>query len=62
MSQVKGLLRELPRQTKIGAPSGMWYRTDALGESIYINKRFFPEVFRADGSEPEKPPVGWASR
>lgn len=45
---VKEVLRELPRATRIGPPSGLWYRCDSLGERLYINKRFHKDVIAAD--------------
>src|SRR5262245_6560120 len=30
--------RELPRATKIGPHKGIWYKTNALGEKLYIAK------------------------
>jgi hypothetical protein len=47
-SQIKGVLRELPRNTKIGPPHGLWYRTEALGEKLYIHRRFHKDVEIAD--------------
>jgi hypothetical protein len=48
---VKGLLRELPRETTMGPPSGLWYKTDALGEKLYIHKRFAKDVSAADAAK-----------
>ena len=45
----KRLLRELPRATRIGPASGLWYRTEALGERIYVHKRFHKDIEIADG-------------
>lgn len=49
MTPVKEVLRQLPRATVIGPPSGLWYRCDHLGERLYINKRFHKDVRAADG-------------
>ena len=32
------LKRELPRGTRIGPTKGLWYRTDVLGEKLYISR------------------------
>ena len=48
MTPVKEILRELPRQTKIGNPSGLWWRCDSLGERLYVHKRFHKDVNAAD--------------
>jgi hypothetical protein len=52
---IKGLLRELPRETIIGPPSGLWYKTDALGEKLYIHKRFAKDVSAADSAQVATP-------
>jgi hypothetical protein len=49
MTLVKEVLRELPRNTRIGPPSGLWWRCESLGEKLYINKRFHKDVNAADG-------------
>jgi hypothetical protein len=49
-SEVNEVLRELPRGTKIGSPKGaMWFRTAALGETLWINRQFFGDVRDVDG-------------
>jgi hypothetical protein len=47
---MKAQLREIPRQTKIGPASGLWYRFDSLGERLYVHRRFHKDVAAADGS------------
>ena len=47
-SAVKAVLREVPRSTQSGPPHGLWYQTDALGEKLYIPKRFAKDVTAAD--------------
>jgi hypothetical protein len=47
-SPVKGILAEYPRQLTIGPAHGLWYRCDAFGDRLYINKRFFKDVAMAD--------------
>jgi hypothetical protein len=48
LSPVKEILSEYPRQLKIGPAHGLWYRCDAFGDKLYINKRFFKDVQVAD--------------
>jgi hypothetical protein len=48
MSPVKSTVRELPRQTVIGPASGLWYKTNVLGEKMLIAKRFHKDVAAAD--------------
>ncbi len=48
MTPVKEVLREVPRYTRIGPPSGLWWRCESLGERLYVNKRFHKDVNAAD--------------
>jgi hypothetical protein len=48
MTPVKDLIRELPRHTRVGPPSGLWWRCETLGELLYIHKRFHKDVTAAD--------------
>jgi hypothetical protein len=52
VTAVKAVLHELPRATRIGPPSGLWYKTDALGERLYIHKRFHKDIEAADAAIP----------
>jgi hypothetical protein len=45
---VNDVVRELPRATRIGAPSGVWFKCDSLGERLYVHKRFHKDVVAAD--------------
>jgi hypothetical protein len=48
MTPVKGVIRELPRNTRIGPPSGLWWRCETLGELLYVHRRFHKDVTVAD--------------
>ena len=48
MGKPKSLVRELPRATKIGPASGLWYKCESLGEKMYIHKRFHKDIATAD--------------
>jgi hypothetical protein len=48
MTPVKEVVHELPRDTLIGPAHGIWYRTEALGERLYVNKRFHKDIAAAD--------------
>lgn len=48
LSPVKKVLHQVPRSTVIGPAKGLWYRSDNLGERLYINKRFHKDVLAAD--------------
>ena len=45
---VKEVLHELPRSTRIGPATGLWYRSEALGERMYVAKRFHKDIAAAD--------------
>jgi hypothetical protein len=48
MTPVKEVERELPRATRIGEPSGLWWPCESLGGKLYVNKRFHKDVRQAD--------------
>jgi hypothetical protein len=48
--EVKGVLRELPRSTTIGPAKGLWCKTDALGERMWVAKKFHKDVNQADAA------------
>jgi hypothetical protein len=48
MSPVNDVVGEVPRNTRIGPATGLWYKTEALGQKLYINRRFFKDVEAAD--------------
>ncbi|HUR48045.1 MAG TPA: PH domain-containing protein [Acidimicrobiales bacterium] len=49
-SKVNDIVNEVPRSTKIGPPKGLWHKTDALGGTLYIAKRYFKDVNEADAA------------
>lgn len=57
MSQTKvvGVLAELPRTTQIGPPSGLWWKCQSLGETLYVHKRFHKDVVAADTMRSQSP-------
>ena len=50
MGTPKKVLRELPRNTRIGPASGLWWKCTTLGEKLYIHKRFHKDVAAADAA------------
>lgn len=48
----RSVLRELPRTTRIGPPSGLWWKCTTLGDKMYIHRRFHKDVALADGMLP----------
>lgn len=47
---IKDIVHEVPRATRIGPASGLWYKTEALGERLYIHKRFHKDITEADAA------------
>ncbi len=47
-AKVKGVRASHPRQTRIGPPSGLWWKCESLGEKMYVHKRFHKDVQQAD--------------
>jgi hypothetical protein len=47
---VNEVLRELPRNTRIGPARGIWWRCGTLGERMYVHKRYHKEVTAADAA------------
>lgn len=49
LTPVKSVIAVVPRATAIGPTTGaLWYKTESLGERLYINRRFFKDVETAD--------------
>jgi hypothetical protein len=49
-TKYKRIERTLPRSTPIGEPSGLNWRCESLGESLWIHKRFHKDVRQADAA------------
>jgi len=49
-TKYKALVNEFPRSTKVGEPSGLNWKTDALGETLWINKRFHKDIKAIDAT------------
>ena len=47
---VNEVVAEFPRATRIGPASGVWYKCDALGDRLYVHKRFHKDVAAADAA------------
>ena len=51
-----GILRSLPRQTRVGPPHGfLWFRSNALGERLYMYRLDFAALRRLRGPPPVSP-------
>jgi hypothetical protein len=52
----------LPRATQLGPVSGLWGQTNALGQRVWVHKRFHKDITEADaevaqlGGQPASPP------
>src|SRR5690625_2117476 len=47
-SKPKELQARLPRATHLGPVSGLWGETHALGQRVWVNKRFHKDLVAAD--------------
>lgn len=47
-TKAKDIRTVAPRDTMIGPPTGMWYVTEALGEKLYVHRRFHKDIEVAD--------------
>ena len=48
-NRVGKTIRELPRSIQIGHVDGpRWFKTESLGQNVYIYQRFIDDVMRAD--------------
>ena len=50
MGKPKSHVRDVARLTKIGPATGLWYKSESLGEKLYIHKRFHKDVAAADAA------------
>jgi hypothetical protein len=48
MGKPQSHVRDVARATRIGPPSGLWFKTEALGEKMYVHKRFHKDIETAD--------------
>jgi len=49
-TKFKSVVRELPRTTLVGEPSGLNWKCDTLGETLWINKRFHNDIRAIDAA------------
>ena len=49
---VNEVLAELPRTTRIGEPSGLWWKCETLGAKLYVHRRYHKDVRTADEMAP----------
>ncbi len=50
MKTAHGIVAELPRQTRLGPPSGLWHVIPAATENLHVHRRFFKDIEIADGA------------
>ncbi len=48
MRTARARVAELPRQTRLGPPSGLWHVIPAAGEDLHVYRRFFKDIEIAD--------------
>jgi hypothetical protein len=50
MTKARGILAELPRSTRLGPATGIWYPIDTGQEKLRVHRRFFKDIAAADGA------------
>ena len=50
ITPVKAIETELPRSTRIGEPSLLWWPSTTLGRKLYIHRRFHKDVRDSDAA------------
>jgi hypothetical protein len=50
MKKARGVVTELPRSTRLGPGSGVWYRIPAGSETLRVHRRFFKDLQTADAA------------
>lgn len=49
---LKEIMAEQPRETRIGPPTGSWWKCESLGVPLYVHKKFHGDVEAADALRP----------
>jgi hypothetical protein len=50
MKKARGVVTQLPRQTRLGPAAGLWHRIPAGSETIRVHRRFFTDIETADAA------------
>jgi hypothetical protein len=48
MKTARGVVRELPRSTRLGPGTGMWHKIPAGDETLRVHRRFYKDLEAAD--------------
>jgi hypothetical protein len=48
MKTARGVVRELPRTTRLGPGAGMWHKIPAGDETLRVHRRFYKDLEAAD--------------
>jgi hypothetical protein len=48
MKKARGVLAELPRSSRLGPGTGLWYVIEVNGEKLRVHRRFFKDIEAAD--------------
>jgi hypothetical protein len=51
MKNARGLVAELPRNTRLGPASGIWHVIPVNGEKLRVHRRFFKDIEIADTAQ-----------
>jgi hypothetical protein len=50
ITKARGIVGELPRATRLGPATGLWYPIDTGQEKLRVHRRFFKDIAAADGA------------
>ncbi|HST80241.1 MAG TPA: hypothetical protein VLL08_00730 [Kineosporiaceae bacterium] len=46
--KARGVVTELPRSTRLGPGTGLWYKPNVTDEKLRVHRRFFKDISAAD--------------
>jgi hypothetical protein len=49
-TKARGIVAELPRSTRLGPATGLWYPIDTGAGKLRVHRRFFKDIAAADGA------------
>ena len=52
LKTVRGVVMELPRSTRLGPPTGLWYKIPVGQETLRVHRRYFKDIESADATAP----------
>lgn len=50
MTNCNSIVNEVARQTPVGPAGGLWFKSETLGSSMHVHKRFHKDIEEADAA------------